>query len=488
MSDAAPRRITTGVDGLDEIMHGGLIPQRGYLVRGGPGTGKTTLGLHFLRSGTPSESLFISLGEPEAQLRANAEFSGLSLAGVEVLDLSAILPVGGESGAYNLLPDWEIEAGNIHDRILDHVRDRHPCRVFIDPLGELRYVSPDTFQFRNQVRSLLRSLIAGGATVLFTAEKGETSDDDLQFLADGFVRLEDTDSGRLCSVTKMRGSAIAAGWHYYELQYGGMAVYPRLTPRAHGRAIEGTAIQSGVPALDALTGGGIERGTVTLISGPSGVGKTTLGGYYMKEAAARGERSVIYNFDERRETFVRRSQRIGLPVPEMLDGGALAFREIDSLEYDPDRFALEVRREVEERNARIVMIDSLSGYRQSVRGDDLLGRVHALCRYLVNMGVTVLLVNEVYSVAGPELQVSEHGVSYLADTVLLLRYIELGGELRKTVGMLKKRTGDFEKTLREFGIGPDGLTVGPPLTGLRGIISGIPEVVNSSHATGGAGE
>lgn len=481
--DPEPRRMTSGVAGLEEILHGGLLESYSYLVGGGPGTGKTTLGMHFLTAARRERGVFVTLGETESQLRRNARLSRLALDGVPILDVSPTIKNAGAEETFNLLQTWEVEAGAIHDAILDYARAHRPARVFIDALSELRYMSPDAFQFRKQVLSLLRELTALGATVIFTAETGSASNnDDLQFLSDGVILLEQVPSGHMCAVTKLRGSDFEGGWHYYELGSDGMAVYPRLTPGRYQRTFELESIGSGVPELDALTGGGIDRGTVTLISGPTGVGKTTLGAHYMKEAAGRGERSVIYNFDEHRETFVQRSTQVGLPVREMLDSGHLMFEEVEPLAYDPDRFALMVRQEVETRGTRVVMIDSLSGYKQSMRGENLQARVHALCRYLVNMGVTVLLINEVNTIASPELQVSQYGISYLADTILLLRYMELDGELRKTVGMLKKRTGDFEKTLRELAITDNGVQLGQPLRGLRGVLSGIPEIVEESRA------
>lgn len=472
-------KLSTGIAGLDEILEGGLIPGRSYLVAGGPGSGKTTLGLHYLDAGTREGSLFVTLGESEAQLRSNAETSGLSMGGVEVLDLSpGETEEGGE--AYSLLESWDVEGSAIHDSIVSRTRELRPARVFIDSISHMRYLLADAFQYRKQVLSLLRKLTAQGATVVFASEESEGSKDDtLNFLCDGIIQLSTTAHGRLCYVQKYRGSGFAAGAHYYTLGSGGLTLFPRLAPGDHRRNFTLESIRSGVPELDQLTQGGIERGTVTLVSGPTGVGKTTLAAQYMKEAASRGERSVIYNFDEGPSTFFHRCEKIGLPVKDMVAGGNLCFEAIEPLHYSPDQFSAIVRREVEERGARIVLLDSLSGYRQSVRGENLQERVHALCRYLVNMGVTVILINETFSVTGEQMKVTEHEVSYLADTIILLRYMELSGEIRKTISVLKKRTGDFEKSLREFEITAYGLRVGRPLTELRGILSGVPEAVDT---------
>lgn len=474
-------KLSTGITGLDEILHGGLVPQQCYLVAGGPGSGKTTLGLHFLGGGVEEGRLFVSLGEGEAQLRRNAENSGLSMEGIEVLDLS---PGSEEEDgeAYSLLDGWDVEGSSIHDSIVQRVRELNPARVFIDSISHMRYLLSDAFQYRRQVMSLLRKLTTNGATIVFTSEELEGAEDEvLNFLGDGVIKLTSSDYGRLCRVQKYRGSGFVSGPHYCTLGDTGFTLFPRLVPGEHGRNFELESIRSGVPELDRLTLGGIERGTVTLVSGPTGVGKTTLAAQYMKEAASRGERSVIYNFDEGPSTFFHRCEAIGLPVKEMVAGGNLAFEAIEPLHYSPDQFSAIVRREVEERNAKIVLLDSLSGYRQSVRGEGLQERVHALCRYLVNMGVTVILINETLSITGDQMKVTEDQVSYLADTIILLRYMELSGEIRKSISVLKKRTGDFEKGLREFEITAYGLRVGRPLTELRGILSGVPEIASSSQ-------
>lgn len=485
MSDqrSTDARVSTGVPGLDEVLHGGLIAGRNYLVRGGPGSGKTTLGAHFLRTGDRANNLFVTLGETVAQLRDNARRANLPLDDVPILDASPADIEGGSEQSYNLLESWEVEGGTVRDRIVEYARDNVPERVFIDSLSQLRYLTPDEYQFRKQALSLLRQLTANGATVLFTSEIGATgSDDDLQFLADGVLQLHRTHGGRKCTVSKMRGSGFVNGGHYYGLGDGGMTVYPRLLPGDHHRAFVQESIGSGIAAVDTLTGGGIERGTVTVLSGPTGVGKSTLGAHFMQQAATRGERSVIYGFDEVCATFEHRLGGIGMPVREMLESGALTFEYIEPLRYNPDRFALLVRDAVERRGVRVVMLDSLSGYGQSIRADDMAERIHALARYLVNMGVTVILVNEVKSIAAPEVRATEDGISYLADTIILLRYLEIDGEMHKTIAVLKKRTSDFEKTVRLFDITRDGIRVGEPMRGLQGAPGGVADDSNPTEA------
>jgi circadian clock protein KaiC len=233
-------------------------------------------------------------------------------------------------------------------------------------------------------------------------------------------------------------------------------------------------IPSGIDAFDEMLGGGLERGTITILSGPSGAGKTTLGIQFMKEAATRGERSVVYAFEEQMDTLLHRCEKIGIPLGGMVRSGALSVVEVEPLRFSPGEFALMVRREVEERGTRIVMIDGIAGYRLTLAGDDLVTQLHALGRYLKNMGVTVLLMNETEAITG-EFRATEVGVSYLCDNLVFLRYLEMEGELRKAVGVLKKRVGDFARTLREISITCDGVKVGEPLAGLRGILTGTPE-------------
>lgn len=286
--------------------------------------------------------------------------------------------------------------------------------------------------------------------------------------------------GRIVYVTKLRGAAFRGGRHAFRLTAQGMEVFPQLIPAEHGRSFMVETISSGVPELDELLHGGLERGTVTIITGPTGAGKTTLGLVFMKEAAGRGERSVVYTFEESAETLLGRSQAINIPVQVMMERGTLLVTRVEPLRYSADEFARLVCREVEERQTRIVMIDSIAGYRLSIRGEDLLSRLHALCQYLNQMGVTTLLINEVEAITG-QFQATELGISYLADNILFLRYLEIQGELRKAIGVLKKRLSDFEKTLREYEITRYGIKVGRPLTQLRGLLSGQPEWTEPSR-------
>jgi circadian clock protein KaiC len=474
-------RLSTGIAGLDEILGGGLIPARAYLLRGGPGTGKTTVGLHFLTSGDPhvEKPLFITMGETEEQIRKNAEAIGFDLEGVTFLDLSPSSAFFTEVQSYDIFAPAEVEREPMTQQILAQVEMLKPQRVFLDAMTQFRYLASDTFQFRKQALSFLRFLIEQGATVLFTSEASrEAPDDDLQFMADGVIHLDFKAEGRSLGISKFRGSDFHSGMHAMKLGATGVEVIPHLIPDSYQQEFVAEALPSGVPELDELLHGGLERGTISVISGPTGVGKTTLGIQFMKEAAGRGERSVVYTFEERVDTILRRGEAVHIPVHTMIERGTLSVVQIEPLQWTPDEFAHQVRREVEEHRTRIVMLDSTSGYRLSLRSGDLVSHLHTLCKYLQNMGVAVLLINEVEAITD-EFRATETGLSYLADNIVFLRYFEVQGELRRAIGVLKKRLSSFERTLREIEITRYGIKVGKPLTELRGILRGTPEWIES---------
>ncbi|MFB6189590.1 MAG: ATPase domain-containing protein [Halapricum sp.] len=484
MSSAIDRRLSTGVTGLDEVLHGGLLAGRSYLVRGPPGAGKTVLGYEFLTADPDADALFINLEESEGNARVNAESLGFDLSAVTFLDLSPESDFFADDQSYSVFEPEEVEQESLTDRIVEEVRTREPDRVFLDPVTQFRNLTSDEYQFRKQVLSFMRFLTESDATVLFTSQRTPTTpDDDLQFLSDGIVELEQTDYGRTITVPKFRGSDRREGTHAARITDGGMAVYPQLVPEEHGAEVATETIGSGVEGLDSLLGGGIERGTITIISGPTGVGKTTTATLFAQAAAQRGDRAAIYMFEESTTTFSRRSTALGIPIEDLQAAGTLHVQEIEPLARSAEEFAHMVRQQVEQQDTDIVVIDGVNGYKLSIQGDEktLVRKLHALGRYLKNMGVTVVMVDEVDTVTG-DFEATNVGISYLADNVLFLRHIELDGELRKVLGVLKKRVSDFESTLREFKLADGEVSVGEPLTDVRGILQGTPERV------GGGGE
>ncbi|MDQ7063598.1 MAG: gas vesicle protein GvpD [candidate division KSB1 bacterium] len=479
MSINAKDRLPSGIPGLDEIIQGGFIQNRSYLIRGLPGSGKTTLGLHFLCSASAKnneKSLYITLSENENIIRDNAGRLGFDLSRVHFLDLSPTSAHFSGSKDYTIFFPAEVEQEETTQKIVTAVKKLKPKRVFIDAITQLRYLTVDTYHYRRQVLSFLRFLIESGATVLLTSEGSpEAPDEDLQFLSDGVIQLDFSSAGRSISIKKFRGSDFRSGPHAMALTNRGMVVYPKLIPEDFGREFIPETMSSGVPEIDRLLYGGLERGTVTIISGPSGVGKTSLGMQFVKEAASHGEYASVYIFEESVDTLMHRSESIGLSVNDLLKRGTLNITHIEPLKYLPDQLANLVRREVEQKGARIVMLDSIAGYKLSLLGGDLAQHLHALSKYLSNMGVTVLLINEVETIAGGIFKATEAGISYLADNIIFMRYLEYRGQLRRAIGVLKKRLTDFERTLREIAITEKGIQVGAPLTNLRGILQGMPD-------------
>jgi len=483
MNDTTDNRLSTGITGLDEVLAGGLLPGRAYLLRGGPGTGKSTLGLNFLIAGASKgeKALFITLEEAETSLRINAAKMGMDLSGIDFLDISPGPDYFSQVETYDIFAPAEVEREPLTQTITEAVQQINPVRVFLDPLTQFRYLSSDVFQFRKQVLSFLRFLTQSGATVCFTSENSAAMpDDDLQFMADGIITLDYNDFGRHVIISKFRGSNFTGRSHSMKLDASGISVYPRLVPDVHGVAFKADSISSGLPELDKMLQGGLERGTVTFLSGPTGVGKTSLGGQFMKAAALRGERSVLFSLEEETAIMLGRFEAIGLGARGAINEGNLLVEKVEPLQFTPDEFVRRVRYEVEEKHTRIVMIDSASGYRLSMRGQELVSNLHALTKYLQRMGVTVLLAVETSQLTG-DFRVTDYDISYLADNILFLRYLEIDGRLRKAIGVLKKRLTDFEKTLREFEITSEGIKIGQPLTGLRGILSGIPTWVKSEE-------
>ncbi|MFC6724579.1 ATPase domain-containing protein [Halobium palmae] len=471
-------RVSTGVSGLDEVLNGGLVAHRTYMIRGSPGAGKSILGLHFLTAGIDAgeDVLYVNMEEPVAEIEQNAASLGIDTEGIEFLDLSPDSDFFADDLSYDIFSPDEVEEEEVTDQISERVADVDPDRIFVDPITQLRYLSPDEYQFRKEVLSFMQFLKERGATVLFTSQDTpSTPDDDLQFMCDGVVELNRQEEGRTLSVPKFRGSGVRDGSHALRIDDGGIEVFSRLVPRQHGAEFTAETISSGVPELDRLLKGGLERGTVTIITGSPGVGKTTSGIQFMKEAAGRGERSVVYSFEEARSTLLHRCESINIPVREMIEKGTLAVEEIEALQLSATEFAHRVREEVEENDTQIVMIDGVEGYKQALRDtdSDLVRELHSICRYLKNMGVTVVLMNEMRTIVG-EFRLTEAGLSYLSDNIIFIQHLEIDGRMRKAIGVLKKRTSDFERQVREFRITEYGVKIGEPMDGLRGILSGSP--------------
>lgn len=474
-------RVGTGIRGLDEVLEGGYVPGDAYLIRGPPGSGKTILGWHFLTAEDADSSLYISFEEHASKIERNARALGMDLDGVTIVDLAPDSD-SLEGEGYAIFQATEVERGTRSAAIRDLVADHEPDRVFLDPVHNLRQLTDDVFEFRTQLLALLRFLQESGATVLYTSQPSPANpDDDLQFMSDGILELGQ-ENERTIRAMKIRGSDFRRGRHTVRIAPGGLTVVPRIVDYGTGVAFTGEYCSSGVPDLDELLRGGLPRGTTTIISGPTGVGKTTAGSLFLTEAASRGEHALLYHFEESTSTFRARCEAINIPVAELEERGTLQMSTIEATVTTAGEFTGRVLEDLTPETS-IVMIDGLPGYARmdSVEAraggdDDGFERLHALTMGLKSRGITVTLTDEMPNITG-EFQVTGHEQSYLADNIVFMRYLELDGEIRRAIGVLKMRTGPFERRLREFDITAYGVKVGTPLTMLRGILSGTPERV-----------
>jgi len=471
----ADTRLLTGIPGLDMLLSGGLPANRLHLIEGDPGTGKTTLALQFLLEGrAKGEScLYVTLSETANELRGIAASHGWSLDGINVLELAR---AEGSAEQYTLYHPSEIELGDMVRSVLDATDRLRPTRVVLDSLSEMRLLAREPLRYRRQILSLKEYFSTRDTTVLLLDDRTSGEHDlQLQSLAHGVVRLEQTpfDYGRArrrMRIIKIRGVAATEGFHDFKIARGGLVVYPQLVPRTEGARVP-TAMRSGIAELDSLLGGGVSRGTCTLFLGPAGVGKSTVAAQY---AMMPDVPAAAFLFDERRATFVDRCHALGMKVKDRLASGGLRIEQIEPGELSPGEFAHRVRDCVDRENCRVVLIDSLNGYLNAIpSGHSPLVRMHELIAYLNERNVVTLLIMAQHGMMGTQMPVPLD-VSYLADAVVMLRYFEADGMVRKAISVVKKRTGSHETSIREFVVGPGGVRLGEPLTQFQGVMSGVP--------------
>ena len=474
-------RISTGNAGLDDILGGGIDPERMYLFEGQPGSGKTTLALEFLlegvRAGEPT--LYITLSETEQELRLVAKRHGWSLNGITIFELIPPETTLDPSQELTVLQPAEMELSETTQMIFDRVETLAPARIVLDSLSELRLLAQSPLRYRRQILALKHFFSGRKSTVVLLDDLSSQQNDlQLHSIAHGVVLLEQLaiDYGaqrRRLRVVKMRGIDFKGGFHDFTIRHGGLKVYPRLVAAEHHKEFDSDIVLSGNAELDTLLGGGLERGTNALLIGAAGVGKSSLALTYAIAAAARNERSVIFAFDEGRGTMKARAKTLGLPLEESLENGLITIQQIDPAEMAPGEFAAAVRASVESENARVVIIDSLNGYLNAMPDERfLILQMHELLSYLSQRGVLTILVLAQHGLVGP--MDTPLDISYLADGVLMLRYFEFDGSVRRALSVVKKRSGNHEHTIREFKLSHQGITVGPPLKGFSGIFGGTP--------------
>ena len=482
-------RSTTGVPGLDDILNGGLLSHRLYLVEGDPGAGKTTLGLQFLIEGVRAaeKCLYITLSETKEELAAGAASHGWSLDGVEIVELVAeASDLDGESQVTMYHPS-EVELTETTRRVLDAVEKTNASRIVFDSLSELRLLAQNSLRYRRQILALKQFFIGRKCTVLLLDDRtSEGSDLQLQSIAHGVVSLDQLSpvygaERRRLRVMKLRGSHFRGGYHDFTIREGGIVVFPRLVASEHSEPFDRERIKSGVTALDALLGGGPDRGTSTLLMGPAGSGKSTIAVQYAVAAAERGDHAVIFAFDESLATLKARTEALGVRFTEGLDAGQVKVQQVDPAELSPGEFVGLVRESVENNNARVVVIDSLNGYMNAMPEEQFLtAQLHELLTYLGRQGVTTLMVVAQHGMVGAQMQ-SPIDTSYLADSVVLLRYFEYAGKVKKAISVVKKRSGAHEESIREIRFDGQGIHLSEPLSRFRGILSGIPVPIDSDQ-------
>ena len=485
----ARSRAKTGIRGLDDILLGGLIQHRMYLVEGNPGAGKTTLALQFLLAGVEAgeKCLYITLSETKEELRAGAESHGWSLDGLDIIELIAEeSELDGESQVTMYFAS-EVELAETTKRVLNAVERIQPTRLVFDSLSELRLLAQNPLRYRRQILALKQFFNGRNCTVVLLDDKtGEAGDLQLHSIAHGVISLEQCtpaygSSRRRAQVLKFRGTDFRGGFHDYVIRAGGLQIFPRLVASEHQEPFLREHIPSGVAALDTLLGGGLDRGSSTLLLGPAGSGKSSLSVQYAVAAAERGDHAAIFAFDESLETLEARTSALGIELKQGIRKGEVRVKQIDPTELSPGEFVSLVRHAVEVDGARIVVIDSLNGYLHSMPEEKYLtAQLHELLTYLGRQGVTTLMVVAQHGLMGSGIQ-SPIDTSYLADSVVLLRYFEYAGQVKKAISVVKKRSGAHEETIRELRFNGDGIHLSEPLTQFRGILTGVPVELNSQH-------
>lgn len=473
--------LQSGISGLDVVLAGGFTRNRLYLIEGMPGSGKTTLALQFLLEGLRKGEtvLYVTLSETAQELREVAASHGWTLEGIHIHELAPPHDSLDPDSHYTMFHPSEVELGDTTKRIIDQVSTLRPQRMVFDSLAELRLLAGSPLRYRRQVLALKQYFVGQNCTVLLlddcaSAEHGLH----VHTIVHGTITLSqlNPDYGgdrRRLRVTKFRGRRFSTGYHDYVIETGGLRVFPRLVAADHRRDVDQELIGSGSAEIDALFGGGLHRGTSTLLIGAAGTGKSSLATSFAIASAGRGEPAAIYTFDESERSHLMRSMGIGFDTNRYIESGMLTVETVDPAELSPGEFAHRIRHAVEHNGVRMVVIDSLNGYLNATPEERfMLIQLHELLSYLAHHGVITILVSAQQGLIGT--MTNAFDISYLADAVVLLRYFETQGEVRQAISVLKKRTGGHERTIRPFEITPNGLVIGEPLRHFRGVLTGVP--------------
>jgi circadian clock protein KaiC len=488
MQEVLPRA-ATGIAGLDDILGGGLARNRLHLLEGSPGTGKTTIALQFLLSGAEAgeAGIYVSLAETEHELRQGARSHGWTIGPqVEVFELVPPESVLDPDQHQSLLYSSDLELGETVKRIFDAIERLKPKRVVIDSLSEIRLLAQSSLRYRRQILALKHYFAQNNSTVIMLDDlTTESTDRAVHSIAHSVIHLDQLapiygGERRRLHVVKCRGQSFRSGYHDFIIRSGGIQVFPRLVAARHRAGFAGKLLPSGIPALDQLLGGGVTTGSSTLLLGPAGTGKSLLAMQYLAAAVTRGERGALFVFDEELGLLISRAKGLGIDLEAMRKGKKLIIEQMDAAELSPGEFSHRVRDYVDREKIRTVVIDSLNGYQAAMPEEQyVILHLHELLQYLNRQGTATFLTVAQHGMIGDMKQSIE--VTYLADSVIVLRYFEALGRVRRAVSVIKKRTGPHEDTIREFRVTSRGIEVGTALQEFQGVLRGVPTYVGGSE-------
>lgn len=483
------QRLTTGIPGLDKVLHGGLPAGHVYLVEGDPGAGKTTLGMQFLLEGVARDEqvLYVTLAESRSELEKVAASHGFDFSKVEVFEVSPPELAGQSTEQYTVFHPSEVELADVMQSILERVKQVKAHRIVIDSMSEIRMLARDPLRYRRQVLTLKQFFVGRNSTVLLLDDRtGDRHDLQLQSIAHGAIRLENLvrDYGvkrRQVEVLKIRASKFREGLHDYVIRKGGLEVFPRLISGEHRLTQRDRGeLDSGIAELDRLCGGGIPKGSTTLLLGPAGVGKSSISARFLVSGAERGEHGVLFSFDEITTSLLERCRGLGIPLEAHIANKTIVVEPVDPAELSPGEFIHKVRQHVEQNKARVVIIDSLNGlFNAMLEETAIMVQLHEVLSYLNHAGVSTFMVMAQHGVLGTQMS-APMDVSYLADNVILFRYFEADGAVRQAISVVKRRNGPHERTIRELRMADGKIEIGEPLRQFRGVLTGVPQFQGDS--------
>lgn len=478
-----------GIAGLDDILVGGFARGHLYLLEGSPGTGKTTIALQFLFDGAErgETGLYVTLSETENELRLTARSHGWEIDGkFDVFELAPPESLLDSEHQQSLLYSSDLELGEATKAMFAAVESVKPDRIVLDSLSEIRLLAQSSLRYRRQILLLKHYFARNGATVLMLDDlTSEANDKTVHSVAHGVIRLDELAptygaERRRLRILKYRGQAYRGGFHDFTIRHGGIEVFPRLIAAEHRTSFDRSPLTSNNAELDALLGGGIERGSSALVLGPAGSGKSLLTLHFARAAVERGEKAALFVFDEELGLLFTRAKAMGIDLKALQDSGNLLIEQVDAAELSPGEFTHRVRQRVDKGQVKTVVIDSLNGYQAAMPEEQsLLLHMHELLQYLNRQGATTFITVAQHGLVGD--MKSPVDITYLADTVILLRYFEASGRVRRAISIIKKRSGRHEDTIREYRIGRTGVSIGQPLQDFQGVLRGVPTYTGSGQ-------